>query len=75
MNENQQQRLILLYSQQPLVLDRLHHTTEFQELCSKFNNYYRAGFTQHAIYNELLRLRKSKQLPTKVRPRDKKQSS
>lgn len=71
MNLAQRRLLVDLYNNQPLVVDALHHTTEFSALCVAFNAEQAVGFTQHDIYAELLRLRKSKQLPRKttIRPR------
>lgn len=67
MNIVQRKHLAAVYDAQPIVVDRLHHTVEFSEMCTAFNAHCRTGHTQHDIYRELLRMRKSKALPRKTK--------
>jgi hypothetical protein len=66
MNSEQKRLLAAMYDAQPIVLDRLHHTMEFNVFCNKFNSFQTAGFSQHDIYEALIRMRKKGELPRKT---------
>jgi hypothetical protein len=59
--------LVRLYDEQPLTVDKLPYTQDFDALVVKFRKCFGEDHGHHTLYNTLIRLRKQKCLIKKFR--------
>lgn len=69
LSEQQVGYLLRLYTEQPLSVDKLPYTTQFAMMVASFQLQFGLDYSEHCLYNVLIRLRKSKRLIRKCKNR------
>lgn len=66
LTESQTSLLIRLYDEQPLTIDKLPYTDEFNKLVADFRSATKTWTTHRRLYNTLMTLRKAGRLLRKT---------